>query len=72
MAAVISAGASVKAAQRMLGHPSAQITLDQYTHPFEDDRESLAESMNARYSAAQVRPKRTSVGVADLPGRPER
>lgn len=63
----ISAGASVKAVQRMLGHSSAQITLDRYTHLFEDDLESLAESMDARYAAAQVRPKRTSEGVVDLP-----
>ncbi|MGB5380050.1 MAG: tyrosine-type recombinase/integrase [Acidimicrobiia bacterium] len=62
----ISAGASVKAVQRMLGHSSAQITLDRYTHLFEDDLESLAESMDAHYSAAQVRPKRTSEGAVDL------
>lgn len=30
----ISAGASVKAVQRMLGHRSAQITLDRYSHLF--------------------------------------
>jgi integrase len=62
----ISAGASVKAVQRMLGHSSAQITLDRYTHLFEDDLENLAESMDARYGAAQVRPKRTSERVTDL------
>jgi integrase len=62
----ISAGASVKAVQRMLGHSSAQITLDRYTHLFEDDLESLAESMNARYGAAQVRPKSKSGDVLDL------
>jgi len=62
----ISAGASVKAVQRMLGHSSAQITLDRYTHLFEDDLESIAESMDARYAAAQVRPKRTSESVVDL------
>ncbi|MCJ7781226.1 MAG: site-specific integrase [Acidimicrobiia bacterium] len=65
----ISAGASVKAVQRMLGHSSAQITLDRYTHLFEDDLESLAESMDARYGAAQVRPKRTLEDVADLTGK---
>jgi len=60
----ISAGASVKAVQRMLGHASAQITLDRYL--FEDDLESLAELMDARYAAAQVRPKRPSERVSDL------
>ena len=62
----ISAGASVKAVQRMLGHSSAQITLDRYTHLFEDDLESLAESMDVRYGAAQVRPKRTLERVSGL------
>lgn len=62
----ISAGASVKAVQRMLGHSSAQITLDRYTHLFEDDLESLAESMDAHYSAAQVRPKPDLEGISDL------
>jgi integrase len=66
----ISAGASVKAVQRMLGHSSAQITLDRYAHLFEDDLDSLAESMDARYSAAQVRPKRLSDNVVDLPEGP--
>ena len=63
----ISAGGSVKAVQRMLGHSSAQITLDRYTHLFDDDLESLAESMDAHYGAAQVRPKRKSDDVVDLP-----
>jgi hypothetical protein len=70
----ISAGASVKAVQRMVGHSSAQITLDRYAHLFEDDLDSLAESMDARYGAArcgQVRPKRTSGNVVDLPRTPE-
>jgi integrase len=53
----ISAGASVKAVQRMLGHASAQITLDRYSHLYDDDLEDLADSMDARYGAAQVRPK---------------
>jgi len=53
----ISAGASAKAVQRMLGHASAQIALDRYTHLYDDDLEDLADSMDARYGAAQVRPK---------------
>ena len=65
----ISAGASIKAVQRMLGHSSAQITLDRYTHLFDDDLESLADSMDARYGAAQVRPKRPSSDVVDLSGK---
>ena len=62
----ISAGASVKAVQRMLGHSSAQITLDRYTHLFDDDLEEVADSMDARYGAAQVRPKTISGEIVDL------
>jgi integrase len=62
----ISAGASVKAVQRMLGHRSAQITLDRYAHLFDDDLETLADSMDARYGAAQVRPKTDSGDLVDL------
>jgi len=51
----------------MLGHSSSQITLDRYTHLFDDDLESLADSMGARYGAAKVRPKRKSGDVVDLP-----
>ncbi|MCZ6506289.1 MAG: hypothetical protein O6834_10005, partial [Actinobacteria bacterium] len=60
------AGANVKAVQRMLGHSSAQITLDRYTHLFDDDLDELADSMDARYGAAQVRPKPESGEVLDL------
>lgn len=41
----------------MLGHASAQITLDRYSHLYDDDLEDLADAMDARYRAAQVRPK---------------
>jgi integrase len=62
----ISAGASVKAVQRMLGHSSAQITLDRYSHLFDDDLETLADNMDARYGAAQEPPKPDSGDVVDL------
>ena len=62
----IPAGASVKAVQRMLGHASAQITLDRYSHLYDDDLEDLADSMDARYGAAQVRPETKSGELVDL------
>jgi hypothetical protein len=37
----------------MLGHASAQITLDRYSHLYDDDLEDLEDSMDARYGAAQ-------------------
>ncbi|MBO0979907.1 site-specific integrase [Microbacterium sp. SD291] len=38
----ISAGANVKAVQRMLGHASASMTLDTYADLFDDDLDSVA------------------------------
>jgi integrase len=46
---------NVKAAQRMLGHASDQITLDRYSHLYDADLEDLSDSMDARYGAAQTR-----------------
>ena len=43
----ISAGANVKAVQRMLGHKSAAMTLDTYADLFDDDLELLAEQLDA-------------------------
>lgn len=42
----ISAGANVKAVQRMLGHSSAAMTLDTYADLFEDDLDAVAERLN--------------------------
>lgn len=50
----ISAGANVKAVQRMLGHASAAMTLDTYADLFEDDLDSVAEALNLARSAAIV------------------
>lgn len=41
----ISAGANVKAIQRMLGHASAAMTLDVYADLFDDDLDSVADAM---------------------------
>ena len=38
---------NVKAAQRMLGHASAAMTLDVYADLFEDDLDGVAERLNA-------------------------
>lgn len=52
----ISAGASIKAVQRMLGHSSAKMTLDTYGSLFEEDLEELAERLDARFREADVAP----------------
>jgi integrase len=50
----ISAGANVKAVQRMLGHKSAAMTLDVYSDLFEDDLDAVGIALNAAGSAAIV------------------
>jgi integrase len=48
----ISAGANVKAVQRMLGHASAAMTLDVYADLFDDDLEAVAVAMTRAREAA--------------------
>ena len=43
----VSAGTNVKALQRMLGHAKASMTLDVYADLFDDDLDSVAESLDA-------------------------
>ena len=43
----VSAGANVKALQRMLGHAKASMTLDVYADLFDEDLDSVAESLDA-------------------------
>jgi integrase len=51
----ISAGANVKAVQRMLGHASAAMTLDTYADLFDDDLDYVAEALSrARNSQRTV------------------
>lgn len=47
----VSAGANVKAPQRMPGHQSASMTLDTYADLFEDDLGNAAERLNERVVA---------------------
>jgi len=42
----VSAGANVKAVQRMLGHASAAMTLDTYTDLFDEDLDAVAERLD--------------------------
>jgi len=49
----ISAGANVKAVQRMLGHSSAAMTLDTYADLFDDDLDAVAIALDAARSAAR-------------------
>ena len=49
----ISAGANVKAVQRMLGHASAAMTLDVYADLFDSDLDAVAESVAKLWPRAQ-------------------
>ncbi|MEU4412050.1 tyrosine-type recombinase/integrase [Nocardia salmonicida] len=51
----VSAGANVKAVQKMLGHKSAAMTLDVYADLFDDDLDAVAERLEQ--CASKVRPK---------------
>lgn len=50
----ISAGANVKAVQRMLGHASAAMTLDTYADLFDDDLDGVAVALNEHRLASLV------------------
>jgi Site-specific recombinase XerD len=52
----VSAGANVKAVQRMLGHASAAMTLDTYSDLFDEDLDAVAERLHsaAAHSAGRI------------------
>jgi integrase len=50
----ISAGATVLAVQRMLGHASASMTLDVYNDLFDDDLDAVANALDARARSTDV------------------
>jgi integrase len=66
----VSAGANVKAVQRMLGHSTASQTLDRYSHLFTEDLEALADRLDEVFSqqiASYARPL-PSEGVVERVG----
>lgn len=48
----VSAGANVKAVQKMLGHASAAMTLDVYADLFDDDLEAVANALSSARAAS--------------------
>ena len=50
----ISAGANVKAVQRMLGHASAAVTLDVYSDLFDSDLDAVSEALDHAIRRASV------------------
>lgn len=61
----VSAGANVKAVQRMLGHKSAAMTLDVYANLFDDDLDAVADRLEQ--SVSKLRPKQASAMTSPLP-----
>jgi integrase len=54
----ISAGANVKAVQRMLGHATASMTLDTYADLFDTDLDAVAVELDAAIKAAAAQSNR--------------
>jgi hypothetical protein len=68
----VSAGANVKAVQRMLGHASAAMTLDIYAGLFGDDLDSVGEGIDRLRIApptTNIRANREDQGDDDDGGR---
>ncbi|MGH8860403.1 MAG: tyrosine-type recombinase/integrase, partial [Jatrophihabitantaceae bacterium] len=59
----VSAGANVKAVQRMLGHASAAMTLDIYADLFDSDLDAVAHRLDETHSAARDRVRATGAVV---------
>jgi integrase len=55
----VSAGANVKAIQRMLGHARASMTLDVYADLFDDDLDDVADSLDVAIRSAAAVPLRS-------------
>lgn len=62
----VSAGANVKAVQRMLGHAKASMTLDVYADLFDEDLDAVATNLDAaiRGAANSSRPVLGQVGAS--------
>ena len=50
----VSAGANVKAVQRMLGHASAAMTLYVYAELFDDDLDNVADALDSARLASNM------------------
>lgn len=66
----ISAGANVKAVQRMLGHASAAMTLDTYADLFDDDLDYVAEALSVARRASAIRIAESRSASGSLPHPP--
>jgi integrase len=70
----VSAGANVKAVQRMLGHASAAMTLDRHADLFDADLDAVADRLDVVRGSACGLPAdllRTTAELINLPRSPE-
>ena len=51
---LVAAGAPIKAVQSQLGHSSAKMTLNRYSHLYPDDLDALAGHLDAVRSRAEL------------------
>ncbi|CAB4921505.1 unannotated protein [freshwater metagenome] len=65
----IASGANVKAVQSMLGHASAAMTLDRYSHLFDGELDVVADRLDEARSRAVVPPLCPQDQVVSLPQR---
>jgi hypothetical protein len=65
---MIAAGASVKAVQQAIGHASAAVTLDRYSHLYQDDLQLLARRLEGRYELALLDQQRRGEAQASVTG----
>ncbi len=63
----IAAGADIKVVQKMLGHKSATMTLDQYGHLFDDRLDDVADRLDAAADAFVVLNSQVRDNVRSLP-----
>jgi hypothetical protein len=63
---LVSAGAKVRAVQRLLEHASAAMTLDVTSGLFEDDLDALADRLEKHSALALADQVRTATPVIDL------
>ena len=49
----ITAGASIKVVQKMLGHKSATLTLDRYGHLYQDELQNVADRLDSLHASAE-------------------
>ena len=62
----IASGASVKGVQSMLGHASAQMTLDRYGHLFPDELDAVADRLDAARADQVLTEPRPDAPVARI------